>query len=185
MALPVQAGEWSLDPAHSAVEFSVRHLGISSVRGRFKDAAATLVVGDDLPSSSLSAEIQMASVDTGNADRDGHLQGTDIFNVETQPKMQFQSTAIAAAGDGSYQVTGDMTINGRTNSEALDITFFGTETFPMDGSTRAGFAASGQIDKTDYGIDFNVPLTSGGFMLSDKIDVTIDAQLVGPASAEG
>ncbi|MGI9595358.1 MAG: YceI family protein [Acidimicrobiales bacterium] len=181
MALPIEGGQWSLDPAHSAIEFAVRHLGISTVRGRFTEAAATLVVGEALDSSSLSAEIQMASVSTGNTDRDGHLQSTDIFNVETQPTMSFQSSSITETGSGAYRVSGDMTINGRTNTESFDATFFGTETFPMDGSTRAGFEATGQIDKTDYGIDFNVPLTEGGFMLSDKIDVTIHAQLVAPA----
>ena len=184
MALPVAKGDWSLDPAHSVVEFAVRHLGISTVRGRFKDASATLSVGDDLASSSLSAEVQMASVDTGNADRDGHLQSTDIFNVEAQPVMSFRSTSIGETGDGSYQVTGDMTVNGHTSAETLSVSFFGTEVFPMDGSTRAGFEATGQINKAEYGIDFNVPMTSGGFMLSDKIDITVHAQLVGPA-AEG
>lgn len=180
MALPVQQGEWSMDIAHSAVGFSVAHLGITTVRGRFTEGSATLVVGEDLASSSLSAEIAMASVDTGNADRDGHLRSTDIFNVESQPVMTFRSTAIAEAGDGAYQVIGDMTINGHTQSETLAVSFVGTEVFPMDQSNRAGFSAAGTIDKTAYGIDFNVPLSAGGFMLSDTIDITIDTQLVGP-----
>ncbi len=180
MALPVQQGEWSMDIAHSSVGFSAGHLGITAVRGRFTEGSATLVVGDDLASSSLSAEIAMASVDTGNADRDGHLRSTDIFNVEAQPKMTFRSTAITESGDGSYQVTGELTLNGQTKSEMLDVTFSGTEVFPLDQSNRAGFSAVGVIDKTDYGIDFNVPLSAGGFMLSDKIEITIDTQLVGP-----
>ncbi len=185
MELPVESGEWSLDPAHSAVEFAVRHLGISSVRGRFKDATATVVVGDDLASTSLSAEVEMASVDTGNADRDAHLRSTDIFDVESRPKMTFRSTAVAEGADGVYRLTGDLTINGRTRTEVFDARFFGTETFPMDGSRRAGFEATARIDKTDYGVDFNVPLTEGGFMLSDKVDVTIHAQLIGPAAQDG
>ncbi|MGH1488828.1 MAG: YceI family protein [Acidimicrobiales bacterium] len=178
MALPVQQGEWTLDMAHSTIGFAVAHLGITTVRGRFTAGSAKLAVGADLASSSLTTEIAMASVDTGNSDRDGHLRSTDVFNVETQPTMAFQSTSISETGDGSYQVTGDMTINGQTKPETLSVTFSGTEVFPMDGSSRAGFSASGTIDKTAYGIEFNVPLAAGGFMLSDNIEVTIDAQLV-------
>ena len=181
MALPIQQGEWSLDPAHSVLEFSVRHLGISSVKGRFGGVAATVTVGGDLGSSALAAEIDMSTVDTGNADRDAHLQGTDFFDVATQPKMSFRSTAIADNGNGSFSVTGEMTINGHTQSETLDATFHGTETFPMDGSNRAGFEARGTVDRSAYGIDFNVPLSGGNMMLSNDIDVAIQAQLVGPA----
>lgn len=182
MALPIQQGEWALDPAHSVVEFAVRHLGISTIRGRFGDVNAKLSIGPDVGSSTLTAEIDMSSVDTGNSDRDAHLRGTDFFDVETQPKMTFRSTSLAEVGDGSYSVTGDLTINGHTRSETLTARFFGTETFPMDGSTRAGFEATGQIDRTAYGIDFNVPLSGGGSMLSDRIDVALHAQLVGPTS---
>jgi YihY family inner membrane protein len=179
--LPITAGEWTLDPAHSVVEFAVRHLGISTVRGRFGGVTATLSVADDLSSSSLTAEIDMSTVDTGNSDRDAHLLGTDFFDANTQPTMSFRSTAIADAGDGAYRVSGDMTINAHTQRETLDARLFGIETFPMDGSTRAGFEASGRIDRTAYGIDFNVLLASGGVMLSNGIDITIDAQLVGPS----
>lgn len=182
MALPLANGTWTLDPAHSVVEFAVRHLGISTVRGRFGTVEAALVVGDDLSSSSLSAEIDMSSVDTGNPDRDAHLQGTDFFNVETQPKMTFSSTELSQSADGSYEVTGEVTINGHTQSETLSGRFFGTETFPMDGSIRAGFEMGGTIDRTAYGIAFNVPLSSGGVMLSDEVEITLHAQLVGPSS---
>lgn len=183
MALPLASGEWSLDPAHSGVEFAVRHLGISTVRGRFGGVEATLDVGGTLSSSSLSAEIDLSTVDTGNADRDAHLRGTDFFDVETRPTMVFRSQAIQESGDGSYEITGELTINGQTRTETLTANFSGIETFPMDGSTRAGFDASGRIDRTDYGIDFNVPLASGGAMLSDDVDVTLHAQLIGPGDA--
>ncbi len=182
MALPLAAGDWNLDPAHSVVGFAVRHLGISTIRGRFTDTNATLVVGDDLGSSALRAEVQMASVSTGDPNRDGHLQSTDIFNVESQPTMSFVSTAIVEAGDGRYRVTGDLTLNGNTHPETLDVEFSGTETNPMDSSSRAGFAASGSIDRTRYGIDWNVPMPGGGAMLGNDIALTLDAQLVGPAA---
>ncbi len=181
MTTPLASGDWTMDPAHSVVGFSVRHLGISLIRGRFTDASATLTVGDDLAATSLSAEIEMASVTTGNEGRDGHLQSTEIFNVEAQPKMGFRSTSISEAGDGRYRVTGDLTLNGTTGSETLDVEFFGSETNPMDQSVRAGFAATGAIDRTAYGIDWNVPMPAGGGMLATTIDITLDAQLVGPA----
>ena len=182
MSLPLASGAWSLDPAHSVVEFTVRHLGISLIRGRFTDVSATLDVGGELGQSVLSAEVGMASVTTGDENRDGHLRSTDIFDVETQPKMGFSSTAISDAGGGRYQVTGDMTINGTTNQETLDVTFGGTESNPLDGSTRAGFSATGSIDRTAYGIDWNVPMPGGGAMLSNTIDLTLDAQLVAPSA---
>ena len=182
MSLPLASGAWSLDPAHSVVEFTVRHLGISLIRGRFTDVSATLDVGGDLGQSALSAEVGMASVTTGDENRDGHLRSTEIFNVETQPTMGFTSTAISQAGDGRYQVTGDMTINGTTKQETLDVVFGGTEGNPLDGSTRAGFSATGSIDRTAYGIDWNVPLPGGGAMLSNTIDLALDAQLIAPSA---
>jgi len=123
MALPLQNGEWSLDPAHSVVEFAVRHLGISTIRGRFGGVEASVVVGSDLGSSSLAAEVDMSSVDTGNADRDTHLRSTDFFDVDTQPKMVFASTSMTQSGDEAYEVVGDLTINGQTHSETLSVTF--------------------------------------------------------------
>ncbi|MEZ5226528.1 MAG: YceI family protein [Acidimicrobiales bacterium] len=182
MSLPLAAGSWSIDPVHSVVQFSVRHLGISSLRGRFGDVSATLEVGDDLGSSQLSAAIGMGSIDTGNADRDGHVRSSDFFNADVNPQMTFSSTAIEDAGDGTYRVSGDLSLNGVSQSETLTVNFFGTEDNPLDGSVRAGFEATGEIDRTAYGIDWNVPLASGGIMLGKKVGITIDAQLVGPAA---
>ncbi len=182
MSLPLTTGSWTLDPAHSVVDFTVGHLGISKIRGRFLGITATLDVGDELADTSLTADIDMSTVDTGNADRDGHLRSTDIFDAETHPTMRFVSTSIADAGDGAYRLNGDLTIHGVTRSEQLDVAFSGTGANPLDGSTRAGFEATGRIDRTAYGIEWNVPLPAGGFMLANEIDLTISAQLVGPAS---
>jgi len=181
MSLPLTAGTWTLDKAHSTVGFGVRHLGISTLSGLFTEADASLDVGEDLASSSLSASIEMSSIDTSNVDRDGHLKGTDIFDVDSKPKLTFASTGIEAAGEG-YKVAGDLSLGDKTTPVTLDVTFFGTETFPFDGSTHAGFQATGVVDKTALGIDFNVPLTSGGFMLSDNIDISLNVQLIGPAA---
>ncbi len=182
MSLPLAAGSWTIDPVHSVVQFSVRHLGISSLRGRFADVAATLEVGDDLESSALSATIGMGSIDTGNPDRDGHVRSSDFFNAEVNPQMTFTSSSIEEAGDGVYHVTGTLALNGNSQTETLTVDFFGMEDNPFDGSVRAGFEARGEIDRTAYGIDWNVPLASGGIMLGKTIGITIDAQLLAPAA---
>ena len=180
MSLPLAAGSWIIDPVHSAVQFSVKHLGISTLRGRFADVAASVEVGDDLGSSSLAATIGMGSIDTGNADRDGHVRSSDFFNAEVNPKMSFTSAKIEQKEDGSYQVSGPLSLNGVSKDTTLDVMFFGTEDNPFDGSHRAGFAATGQIDRTDFGIEWNVPLPSGGVMLGKKVDISIDAQFLAP-----
>lgn len=182
MTLPLVAGTWNLDPVHSIVQFSIRHLGISSIKGRFADVQASLDVGDSLDASSLKASIGLGSIDTGNPDRDGHVRSTDIFNADANPDMTFTSTSITQTGDSTYEVSGDFSLHGATNSETLTVTFFGTESNPLDGSVRSGFQATGKIDRTAYGIEWNVPLNSGGLMLGKEVDISIDAQLVGPSS---
>jgi polyisoprenoid-binding protein YceI len=179
-SLPLTPGTWTLDPVHCTVEFTARHMGISKVRGRFHAFDATVVVGDSLETSSLSATVDMSSVDTNNAVRDAHLRNSDFFHVDQHPEMTFQSTEIASAGDNTYVIIGDLTINGTTRQEQLDVVFHGTETFPGDGSFHAGFEATAAISRTDYGIDFNVPLGAGGFVISDKIGIELDIQLLAP-----
>lgn len=173
--LPVAAGTWTIDPAHSSVEFVVRHMGLSKVRGRFGSFTAALVVGDDLAACSLSAEVELASVSTNNDDRDQHLRSTDFFDVETNPKMTFSSTAVRADGD-DYVVTGELTINGVTREVELAVEFNGTETFPFDQSVHAGFSASGAISRKDFGIEFEVPLGADKVMIGDKVTIELEAQ---------
>jgi polyisoprenoid-binding protein YceI len=181
MSLPLSSGRWTLDPVHSNILFSVRHLGISTLRGRFVQAEASLDVGDDLDTSSLAAEVELSSIDTGNSDRDGHVRSSDFFSVDTRPKMTFHSSSIEELADGRYRFTGTLALNDHSQEETLEAVFFGTEKNPLDGSTRAGFEATGRIDRTDYGINWNVPLDSGGLMLGTGIDITINTQLVGPS----
>ncbi len=184
MTLPLSPGTWNVDPAHTVVGFAVRHLGISAIRGRFGDVAASVAVGEDLSTSALTAEIDMSSIDTGNPDRDGHVRSSDFFSLETHPKMSFVSTGITASGGDGFRVAGNLTINGHTQPETLDVEMFGLEDNPFDGTRRAGFAATGRINRVDYGIDWQVPLASGGIMLGQEIDLVIDAQLVGPSESE-
>jgi polyisoprenoid-binding protein YceI len=117
-------------------------------------------------------------VDTNNADRDAHLRGSDFFRVEANPKMVFESTSLAELGDGTYRLDGTLSLNGHANPHSFTVEFFGIETFPGDGSTHAGFAARGALSRKAYGVDFNVPLASGGFVIGDQIDIELDVQLL-------
>lgn len=179
--LPLPAGTWAADPSHTTVGFTVRHLGLSKVRGRFEAVNAELVVGDDLASSSVKAEIEMASVSTGNKDRDAHLASTDFFGAENNPKMTFVSKEIVGAGE-EYKLVGDLTLNGITKPVELDVEFFGTTVFPADQSTRAGFSATGSLSRKDYGIEFNMALGGDKVMISDKVTLDLDVQLVSPSA---
>ncbi len=173
--LPVEAGTWKIDPAHSSVEFVVRHMGLSKVRGRFGTYDATLVVGADPASSSLNAQVDMSSVDTGNADRDAHLAGTDFFDAQTNPTMTFRSTRIDG-GPEEWVAHGELTIAGTTLPAELDIEFNGTETFPMDQSVHAGFSATTTISRKAYGVEFDVPLGGEKVMIGDKVTIELEAQ---------
>jgi polyisoprenoid-binding protein YceI len=177
--LPLSAGAWTADPAHTTVGFVVRHLGLSKVRGRFDGVSAQLVVGDDLASSSVTAEIQMGTVKTGNPDRDAHLASSDFFNAELNPTMTFRSTSISGEGE-EYSMVGDLTINGITQQVELDVEFFGTSVFPGDQSTRAGFSATGTLSRKDFGITFNAPVGADKVMISDKVALELDVQLIAP-----
>jgi polyisoprenoid-binding protein YceI len=178
--LPLDAGGWHVDTAHSGVEFTIRHLGLSKVRGRFTDFTATLHVGDSLPTTSLEATIELASVDTSNADRDAHLRSTDFFGVETNPQMVFRSTSIIEGSDG-YVLAGELTLNGISNPVTLDVEFNGVEVYPMDQKRHAGFSATGTISRREYGIDFEVPLGVDKVALGDKVKVELEIQVVEPS----
>ena len=177
--LALAPGTWVADPSHTTVGFVVRHLGLSKVRGRFEGVSAQLVVGHDLESSSVSAEIELGTVKTGNADRDAHLASSDFFNAELNPTMTFVSTSISGR-DEEYILAGNLTINGVTKPVELDVEFFGTSEFPADQSTRAGFSATGSISRKEFGIEFNVPLGGDKVLIADKVTLDLDVQLIAP-----
>lgn len=178
MALPLAPGTWALDQTHTTVAFTVRHMAISKVRGTFSGIDATLTVADTLEASTLTATVDLSTVNTGNADRDAHLRGSDFFDVSAQPTMTFRSTRIRPDGDGGFVVDGTLTLNGRSNPLTLAVELHGIETYPMDGSTHAGFSATGSLSRRDYGIDFNVPMATGGLVIGDKVGIELDVQLV-------
>lgn len=178
--LPLSAGRWTVDGAHSSVEFTIRHLGLSKVRGRFNEFDAALTVGSSLATSSVEAEIQLASVDTNNADRDGHLRSTDFFGVEANPQMTFRSTSIVEGGDG-YLLVGELDLNGVTRPVELDVEFNGAEDWPFDQKQHAGFSATGTISRKEFGVDFEVPLGVDKVALGDKVKIELEMQFVEPS----
>ncbi len=171
-----------MDHHHSGVLFTVRHLGLSNVRGRFDDFEAVLDVGESLDQVSVTATVDLASVNTNNADRDAHLRGTDFFDTDQHPVMELHSTGIAGAGE-DYELRGELTIAGVTKELVLDVEFHGTETFPVDQSTHAGFTATGQIRRSDFGIDFGI-VAGEKLMLSDKVKIELDLQFVSPPTQD-
>ena len=168
----LHSGTWVVEPAHSEVGFTVRHLGLSKVRGRFNSFTATAEINEPNTASSVQAAIDMSSVDTNNPDRDGHLQSGDFFNAETSPQMTFVSTSVT-----EDTLAGDLTINGVTKPVELDLEFHGV-TVDGYGMTRAGFSAEGQIKRSDFGIDFNMPVGMDGMLISDKVNISLEIQLV-------
>jgi polyisoprenoid-binding protein YceI len=175
--LDLAPGRWSLDQSHSGINFVVRHLGLSNVRGRFDAFDATLDVGTGLDAVAVTADVDLSSVDTNNADRDAHLRSTDFFGTDAHPTMTFRSTGVTGAGE-NYELAGDLTIAGITKSVTFDVEFNGTEVFPGDQSTHAGFSATGTIKRSDFGIDFGIIPGAEKLMLGDKVKVELDLQFV-------
>jgi polyisoprenoid-binding protein YceI len=173
-------GTWALDQAHTEVGFSVRHAGISKVRGQFTEADATLVVGETLAASSVEATVKIASFDSNNDDRDAHVKGPDFFNAEQFPNMTFTATDVQGTPE-TFRLSGDLTIKETTQPVTFDVEFGGVAVDPF-GATRAGFSASAQISRKAFGITWNAALEAGGVLVGDKVTITIDSAFVLPAS---
>ena len=164
-------GTWAIDPTHSEVGFVARHLMVTKVRGSFTDVTGTVQVGQDLGDSVANVTIKTASVNTGTADRDTHLRSADFFDVDTFPEITFVSTSY----DGDT-LTGDLTIKGVTKAVTLDVEFNGVATDPW-GNDKAAFEATGELNRTDWGLTWNANLEKGGVLVSEKIKLVIDVQL--------
>lgn len=172
----IPAGAWNVDATHSRIGFVARHMMVTKVKGQFSDYTAKVEIGENPLASSVEVEVQMASVDTGNADRDGHLRTNDFFDIDTYPTMTFKSTSILADGD-DYRLIGDLTVKGVTKSVEFELEFEGLGADPW-GGTRAGFEAKTVIDRTEFGVEFNAALETGGVLLGDKVTIELDIQLV-------
>ena len=169
-------GTWNVDPTHSTVGFTARHLMITKVRCHFTDFDGVVEIADDPLASSVVANVRLGSIDTGNADRDAHLRTADFFGVEEHPEMSLRSTAIREDG-GDYVLVGDLTIAGQTREVEFALEFDGVRQDPF-GNTKAGFSASADINRSDWGLSFNMALETGGVLVSEKIHIDLDVQLV-------
>ena len=173
---PLVPGRWALDPAHSVVGFSVRHLGVAKVRGRFTRFTVDLSVGASPADSWVTAEVDLASIDTGDADRDAHCRAEDMLDVARRPTMVFRSTSVAV-DDDQWTVTGDLTIGDVTKPLTLDVEYGGTAEFPVDGSRHAGLTVTGELRRSDYGIAPGFPAA----LIGDVIRVELDLEFVEPS----
>jgi polyisoprenoid-binding protein YceI len=169
------AGTWKLDPAHSELTFSVRHLAISKVRGSFEKFDVTIVTAEDPTKSTVEATVDVASVTTNNEQRDGHLQSGDFFLTEKYPTMTFTSTSVAMTG-ADFTIVGDLTLRGVTKSITLTGEFGGVATDGY-GQTKAGASASTKINRKEFGVEWNTPV-DGGLMLGDEISINVELQVV-------
>jgi polyisoprenoid-binding protein YceI len=179
-SLPLAPGRWAVDTNHSSIGFTIRHLGVSKVRGRFTRFDAEVVIGETLDTTSVTATVDVASIDTANADRDAHVLSPDIIDVGRRPTLVFRSTLVRCAGS-EYQVDGDLTIGDITRPVVLAVELGGIETFP-GGPRHAGFEATTEIRRKDFGIDVAMPPGVSAVALGDVVKIEIDLQLLEPAS---
>ncbi|MCU1502282.1 MAG: YceI family protein [Ilumatobacteraceae bacterium] len=179
-ALPLAPGRWALDTNHSSVGFTIRHLGVSKVRGRFMRFEVDLDIATSVEASSLDATIELSSIDTGNRDRDVHVMSSDLLDVGRRPTIEFHSTRITGSAD-RWQVVGDVTIGGVTRPLTLAVDFGGVETFPGGGPRHAGFEATGELSRKDFGIDIAMPPGVSSVMLGDVVKFELDVQLLEPS----
>lgn len=176
MALsPNFAGTWDIDPSHSQLGFMVRHAMVTKTRGQFTDYAGSFTIDPENVNNAANVVIQATSIDTGNADRDGHVRTGDFFEVEKYPEITFVATDAKVTGDNEGVLTGDLTIKGNTRPVELALEFNGSTTDPY-GLKRAGFHAETEISRKEFGVDIHMPMESGGVVVGDKIKIEIDAE---------
>jgi polyisoprenoid-binding protein YceI len=175
-------GTWNIDPSHSAVAFSVRHMVVSKTRGRFTKWSGQLRFDAEDPEiSSVEVTIDPASIDTADAQRDAHLRSADFLDVEKFPTASFRSTNVEEVDSGRYRVTGDLTVHGVTKSVTLDVTYEGSGKDPWGGE-RAGFSGSTSIDRKDFGLRWNQALETGGVLVGDKVEITLEIEALKQAA---
>lgn len=169
----LSAGTWAIDPIHSSIAFSVRHLVVSKVRGNFRTFSGAVVVAED-GTAAVTAEIVVDSIDTGNEQRDAHLKAADFFDVEQFPTATFTATGVRQNGD-DYVLDGDFTLRGVTKPISLDLEFNGVNPGMGHGEV-AGFTASVVLNRRDFGIEIDMPLETGGAVVGDKVSVTLEIE---------
>ena len=173
----IPTGTWTVDPAHSSVEFSVKHMGIANVRGRFSEFEGTLEMKEDLGASRVRGSVKVASIDTGEGPRDDHLRSPDFFGAEEFPEITFESTRVEAIDEDSSRVFGNLTMHGITHEIKLEVAIQGTDTDPW-GNMRAGLEVVGKLKRSDWDMQFNQALGSGNMLVGDKVGVSLDISAV-------
>lgn len=167
-------GKYSIDPAHTSVEFSVRHMMVAKVKGRFKDVSGTISVGDTPADHSVDVAIKAGSIDTRDEKRDEHLRSADFLDIENFPELTFRSTKVTEDGS-DWKLEGELTIHGVTKPVTLDLEYNGTGTNPW-GATVAGFEAKTKVNRKDFGLEWNVALETGGVLVGDDITISLDVE---------
>ena len=169
-------GTWDIDPTHSTVGFSVRHMMVSKVRGYFREFAGSIVTAEDPAQSSVTATIELGSIDTRQEQRDAHIRSADFFDVENHPQMTFRSTAVRTDG-ADWFADGELSLKGNTEpvTLALELNGFGPDAY---GGIRAGFSAKTEINRNDFGVDIKMPMDGGGAVVGDKISVELEIEAV-------
>lgn len=168
--------KWAIDPAHSSLDFSIRHMMIAKVKGAF-DLFEASVDADpaDLTTADIDFSVDLASVNTRNEDRDNHLRSADFFDVETNPKMTFKASKIAKKGDNTYDVSGELTLHGVTCSETFEVVYEGSGKDPW-GNEKVGFSGTGTLNRSDYGLTWNAALETGGVLVGDEVKISFEIQ---------
>ena len=187
MTTKTTTNSWNLDTVHSGINFSVRHMVVSKVRGRFTKFSGNIALDESDPARSVvEATIDASSIDTGTAQRDDHLRSADFFDVERFPQIRFRSTGIerlgAEPGNERYRLTGQLTIRDVGREIALDVEYGGRGKDPW-GNERVGFTAKGAFDRKDFGLKWNQALETGGVLVSDRVEIELEVQAVRAAAA--
>ncbi|WP_330454047.1 MULTISPECIES: YceI family protein [unclassified Streptomyces] len=183
-ALAALTGDYTIDPAHSSIGFTVRHAMVTNVRGSFAEHEGSLKLdGSDPANSTASIDVKIASVDTGIKDRDGHLVSGDFFDAEKFPLMTFRSTSAEQLGGDKYRVTGDLTIKDVTRPLSIDLEFNGSAK-DVYGNERVGFEGGAEILRSDWGLTWNAALETGGVMVSDKVKLNFDISAIKAAAPQ-
>jgi polyisoprenoid-binding protein YceI len=175
-ALPA-TGTYTIDPSHSHVGFKARHLVVAKVRGSFSDVAGTVTIAEDPLRSSAEVTVQLASIDTGDPQRDEHLRSADFFDVATNPTMTFRSTGIRRVDDTRFDVDGELTVREVTKGLTLHVTLEGLARDPWGGE-RAVFSATGKVNREDFGLTWNQALETGGVLVGKDIELELEAEVV-------
>ena len=171
-----QTGTWTFDPAHTRIGFMAKHLMVTKVRGSFGSYSGTIEVADPIETSSVEVSIDAASLDTGYADRDNHLRSADFLDVENHPNLSFRSTGVRGAGR-QWTLDGELTIAGVTRPVHLDVAYEGIAADPWGGN-RAGFTATTQVNREDFGLTWNAALETGGFLVGKNVTIELEVELV-------